>query len=127
MTQSWRQQALIETPTANTMADGIAVRVHNSTVYIAGQVANNTTQNTRDQTAEILSIIDKLLAQAGSSKSHILMATIYLADLADYADMNSAWYAWVAPQHSPCRATLNAKPAKSEWKVEIIVTAAVAI
>jgi enamine deaminase RidA (YjgF/YER057c/UK114 family) len=103
------------------------VSVHNGTVYLAGQVASNTTQNTREQTAEILSAIDKLLAQAGSSKSHILMATIYLADVADYADMNAAWDAWVAPQHTPCRATLNAKPAKPEWKVEIVVTAALAV
>jgi enamine deaminase RidA (YjgF/YER057c/UK114 family) len=101
------------------------VSVHNGTVYLAGQVANNTTQDTQAQTAEILTTIDKLLAQAGSSKSHILMATIYLADVADYAGMNAAWDAWVAPQHSPCRATLNAKPAKPEWKVEIVVTAAV--
>jgi enamine deaminase RidA (YjgF/YER057c/UK114 family) len=102
------------------------VSVHNGTVYLAGQVASNTAQNTREQTTEILSTIDKLLAQAGSTKSHILMATIYLADLADYADMNAAWDAWVAPGHTPCRATLNAKPAKPEWRVEIIVTAAVA-
>lgn len=102
------------------------VTVHNGTVYLAGQVASNTAQSTREQTAEILSTIDKLLAQAGSTKLHILMATIYLADLADYADMNAAWDAWVAPGHSPCRATLSAKPAKPEWKVEIIVTAAVA-
>ncbi len=102
------------------------VSVHNGTVYLAGQVASNTAQNTREQTAEILSAIDKLLAQAGSSKAHILMATIYLADMADYAGMNAAWDAWVAPGHTPCRATLNAKPAKPEWKVEIIVTAAVA-
>lgn len=101
------------------------VSVHNGTVYLAGQVASNTAQNTREQTTEILNTIDNLLAQAGSSKSHILMATIYLADLADYADMNAAWDAWVAPGHTPCRATLNAKPAKPEWKVEIIVTAAV--
>jgi enamine deaminase RidA (YjgF/YER057c/UK114 family) len=102
------------------------VSVHNGTVYLAGQVASNIAQNIQGQTTEILSTIDKLLAQADSSKSHILMATIYLADLADYADMNAAWDAWVAPGHTPCRATLNAKPAKPEWKVEIIVTAAVA-
>jgi enamine deaminase RidA (YjgF/YER057c/UK114 family) len=75
------------------------------------------------QASEVLASIDKLLAEAGSSKSRILMAQIYLADMADFAGLNAVWDKWVAPS-PPARATVAAKLAKPEWKVEIVVTAA---
>ena len=70
-------------------------------------------------------MIDALLARAGSDKSKILRAQIYIADLADFPGMNAAWDAWVVPGHTPPRATVEAKLARPEWKVEIVVTAAV--
>ncbi len=99
--------------------------VHNGTVYLAGQVAADATQGIGGQTQQVLSAIEALLARAGSSKDKILMAQIYLADLADFPQMNEVWDAWVAPGNAPPRATVQAKLAKAEWKVEIVVTAAV--
>ena len=72
----------------------------------------------------MLDAIDRLLARAGSDKSRILMAQIFLADLADFAGMNEVWDAWVAPGQAPCRATVHSALAKPEWRVEIVVTAA---
>jgi enamine deaminase RidA (YjgF/YER057c/UK114 family) len=98
--------------------------VHNGTVYLAGQVAADGTQNIAGQTRQVLAAIDALLARAGSDKSKVLMAQIFLADLTDFAAMNEVWDAWVAPGQAPPRATVQAKLAKPEWKVEIVVTAA---
>ena len=97
---------------------------HAGTVYLAGQVAVSGGSSIEAQTAEVLASIEKLLAEAGSSKSRILMAQIYLADMADYAGLNRVWDQWVASS-PPSRATVEAKLAKPEWKVEIVVTAAV--
>jgi enamine deaminase RidA (YjgF/YER057c/UK114 family) len=99
--------------------------VHNGTAYLAGQVAESGAGDAKSQTAEVLAAIDKLLARAGSDKTRILRAQIFLADLADFAGMNAAWEAWVPAGHTPARATVEAKLAKPEWKVEIVVTAAV--
>ena len=74
---------------------------------------------------QVLAAIDALLSKAGSDKSRILMAQIFLTDLADFDGMNRVWDAWVVPGHTPCRATLLAALAKPVWKVEIVVTAAV--
>lgn len=98
--------------------------VHAGTVYVAGQVASNTSNAIEGQTAEILGRIDQLLAEAGTDKSRILMAQVFLSSMADYAGMNSAWDSWVATGHAPCRATVQAPLARPEWKVEIVVTAA---
>jgi enamine deaminase RidA (YjgF/YER057c/UK114 family) len=98
--------------------------VHNGTVYLAGQVPDDGTKDIRGQTAEVLGMIDKLLAEAGSDKSRILMAQIFLADLADFAGMNEVWDAWVAQGNTPPRATVQAKLARPEWRIEIVVTAA---
>ena len=98
--------------------------VHNGTVYLAGQVPEDGTKDIRGQTAEVLGMIDKLLAEAGSDKSRILMAQIFLADLADFAGMNEVWDAWVAQGNTPPRATVQAKLARPEWRLEIVVTAA---
>lgn len=99
--------------------------VHNGTAYLAGQVAADAKQDIRGQTGQVLAAIDKLLAEVGSDKSRILMAQIFLSDLADFAGMNAVWDAWVAPGQAPCRATVEAPLAKPGWRVEILVTAAV--
>jgi enamine deaminase RidA (YjgF/YER057c/UK114 family) len=98
--------------------------IHAGTVYLAGQVAVGGGTTIESQAAEVLASIDKLLAEAGSSKSRILLAQIYLADMADYPGLNSVWDKWVGAV-PPSRATVQAKLAKPEWKVEIVVTAAV--
>jgi enamine deaminase RidA (YjgF/YER057c/UK114 family) len=101
------------------------VAVHNGTVYLAGQVADDASADIRGQTAQVLAAIDALLARVGSDKSRILMTQIFLADLADFADMNAVWDAWVVPGLTPPRATVQAALAKPEWKIEMVVTAAV--
>ncbi|MET0381959.1 MAG: RidA family protein [Burkholderiaceae bacterium] len=98
--------------------------VHDGVAYLAGQVPADATQDITGQTAQVLGAIDALLARAGSDKSRILMAQIFLADRADFAGMNLAWDAWVAAGDAPPRATVVATLAKPEWKVEIVVTAA---
>lgn len=99
--------------------------VHNGVAYLAGQVAADAALDAQGQTADVLAQIDALLARAGSDKSRILMAQIFLADIADFAAMNAAWDAWVASGSTPPRATVEARLAKPEWKVEIVVKAAV--
>lgn len=99
--------------------------VHNGTAYLAGQVPDDATQDIRGQTRQVLAAVDALLARAGSDKSRILMAQIFLADLADFAGMNEVWDAWVAAGHAPPRATVQAALAKKEWRIEMVVTAAV--
>lgn len=99
--------------------------VHHGTVYLAGQVAADETQDIYGQTRQVLEAIDALLARAGSDKSKILRAQIFLADIADFAAMNAVWDGWVVPGHTPPRATVQAALARPGWKVEIVVTAAV--
>ncbi len=98
--------------------------VYNGTVYLAGQVADDGSQDITGQTRQVLAAIDRLLAEAGSDKSRILRAQIFIADLAEFAAMNAVWEAWVVPGHTPPRATVQAALAKPEWKIEIVVTAA---
>jgi enamine deaminase RidA (YjgF/YER057c/UK114 family) len=98
--------------------------VHNGTVYLAGQVASDATQDIRGQTKQVLAMIDKLLTEAGTDKAHILMCQIFIADLADFAAMNEIWEDWVAPGDAPPRATIQAQLAKPEWRIELVVTAA---
>ena len=92
-------------------------------VCAKGMVPENETAGAQAQTADVLRQIDHWLAQCGSDKRHILEATIYLADMADYAAMNAAWDAWVDPAATPARACIEARLAKPEWKVEIKVSA----
>ena len=99
--------------------------VHNGTAYLAGQVAADATQDIAGQTRQVLAQIEALLERAGSGKGKLLMAQIYLPDLADFAGMNAVWEAWLPQGQAPARATVQAKLAKPEWKVEIVVTAAV--
>lgn len=99
--------------------------VHNGTVYLAGQVAGDGSQDIGGQTRQVLDAIDALLARAGSDKTRIVMAQIFLADIADFPGMNAVWDQWVAAGHTPPRATVQARLARPEWRVEIVVTAAV--
>ena len=99
--------------------------VHGNTVYLAGQVADKAAgKSVGEQTADILGIIDGLLAEAGTDKTKIVQAIIWLADMADFAAMNEVWEAWLPAGHAPPRATLLAQLAKPQWKVEMVVTAA---
>jgi enamine deaminase RidA (YjgF/YER057c/UK114 family) len=98
--------------------------VHGNTVYLAGQVCADGTPDMAGQTQKVLAAIDALLARAGSDKSKILMAQIFIADMAEFAAMNAVWDGWVVPGHTPPRATVQARLGKPEWKVEIVVTAA---
>ena len=96
---------------------------HNGVAYLCGQVGAGET--VADQTAECLSRGDALLQEAGSDRKHMLQAVIWLADMADFAEMNAVWDAWVPAGHAPARACGEAKLARDVLKVEIIVTAAV--
>lgn len=98
--------------------------VHNGVCYLAGQVAVGGAPDIEGQTREVLAAIDALLARAGTDKTRILRAQIYLADLADFPGMNAVWDGWVVPGYTPPRATVQALLAKPQWKVEIVVTAA---
>jgi enamine deaminase RidA (YjgF/YER057c/UK114 family) len=98
--------------------------VHNGVCYLAGQVAESGAGDISAQTREVLGAIDRLLARAGSDKTKILRAQIYLADMADFAGMNAVWDQWVVPGHTPPRATVQAALARPQWKVEVVVTAA---
>ncbi|MBE5314496.1 MAG: RidA family protein [Xanthomonadales bacterium] len=99
--------------------------VHNGVAYLAGQVAEDDSLDISGQTREVLAQIDALLARAGSDRSKLLRAQIFLVDLADFAAMNAVWEQWVVPGHTPARATVQAALANPKWKVEIVVTAAV--
>jgi len=99
--------------------------VHNGVAYLAGQVAADGSKDIHDQTRQVLAAVDALLARAGSDKSKILRAQIFLADLDDFASMNAVWETWVVPGHTPPRATVQATLAKPQWKIEVVVTAAV--
>ena len=96
----------------------------NNVAYLAGQVPDDPRQDITGQTRQVLASIDRLLAEAGTHNARILMATVYLADLADYDAMNAVWDDWVAPGDAPPRATVQAALARPEWKIEIVVTAA---
>lgn len=99
--------------------------VHGGTVYTAGQVAQNAPGGSvTDQTKDILAAIDGLLAEAGSDKSRLISATIWLADIGDFAEMNAVWDAWVSPGNTPARACVESKLASPKFTVEIGVIAA---
>lgn len=100
------------------------IAIHNGVVYLAGQVAEDLALDAAGQTQEVLAHIDHLLGEAGSDKTRILMCQIFLADLKDFAAMNEVWNEWVADGNSPPRATVEAKLAKPEWRIEMVVTAA---
>ena len=97
--------------------------IANGFAFLAGQVAPDPTADVEGQTRQVLGEIDRLLAAAGTNKSRILSANVYLADIGTFAQMNKAWDAWVPADAKPARATLEAKLAAPEYRVEIQVTA----
>lgn len=98
---------------------------HNGTVYVAGLTADDLSVGTEAQTRQILDKIDAYLAKAGSDKTKLLTAQIWLRDIADFDMMNTAWDAWIDHDAMPVRATVEARLAGDQYRVEIMVTAAV--
>ncbi len=98
--------------------------VHGNTVYLAGQVADTPVPSVAEQTQQILGKIDRLLQQAGTDKSKLLSANIWLADISRFDDMNQVWDAWVSPGNTPARATVQSTLARPANLVEIMVVAA---
>lgn len=99
--------------------------IHNGVAYLAGQVPEDTSAGIVGQTEQVLDAIDELLRLAVTDKTHILRAEIFLADMADFAGMNEAWDKWVPEGAAPARATVQARLARPEWKIEIVITAVV--
>jgi enamine deaminase RidA (YjgF/YER057c/UK114 family) len=99
--------------------------IHGDTVYLAGIVADSPKgKSVAEQSKNILSQIDGFLALAGTDKTKLLSANIWITDMANFAEMNSVWDSWVSPGHTPARATVEAKLASPDYKVEIMVVAA---
>jgi len=98
--------------------------VHGNTVYLAGEVPDDGTLDITGQTEQVLAKIEKLLKQAGSDKTKLLSAQIFLPDMKDFAAMNAVWEKWVVPGQTPARATIEAKLANPAYKVEIMCVAA---
>ena len=99
--------------------------VHGDTVYLAGIVADAAKgKSVTEQTKDILAQIDGLLAKAGTDKSKLLTANIWITDMATFAEMNAVWDTWVSAGNTPARATVEAKLAAPDYKVEIMVVAA---
>ena len=106
--------------TGKRMSEGVC---YNGIVWVAGQVGN-LGDSVADQTRSCLAEVDRILAAAGTDKTRILSAQIWMADMASFADMNAVWDGWVPQGHTPARATGEAKLAAPGYLVEIIVTAA---
>jgi enamine deaminase RidA (YjgF/YER057c/UK114 family) len=98
--------------------------IHGNTVYLQGLTADDASQDVKGQTRQILAKIDALLAEAGTDKSKLLCANIWLTDIKTWSQMNEVWDAWVSPGNTPARATVEARLARAELKVEIMVQAA---
>lgn len=98
--------------------------VHGNTVYIAGQVADTPVPSVAEQTKQVLAKIDKLLNEAGTDKSRLLSANIWLADISRFEEMNQVWDAWVSPGNTPARATVQSTLARPANLVEIMVVVA---
>ena len=96
----------------------------NGIVWLAGQVADDATQDVAGQARQVLAAIDRLLGDVGTDKTLLLSVNIYLADMSDFAAMNAVWDAWIADAGKPARATVQAALARPEWKIEIVATAA---
>ena len=98
--------------------------VHGNTVYLAGQVGSPG-RSVAEQTEEILATVDRLLREVGSDKSKVLQAIIWLADMSDFAEMNTVWEKWLGGKNAPARATGEVKLVAPEYRVEITITAAI--
>jgi len=99
--------------------------VFNGVVYLAGMVPECAQPDIRSQTTDVLAQVDRRLAECGSDRSRMLQVQIFLADIADIAAMNEVWDAWVVPGTAPPRATVQAALASPDYRIEIVVTAAV--
>jgi enamine deaminase RidA (YjgF/YER057c/UK114 family) len=97
--------------------------IHNDTIYLAGQVADDESADVADQTRQVLAKIEGLLAEAGTDKSKILFANVWLSDISTFEQMNEVWDAWVTPGNPPARACVESKLAGPQLKVEIAVVA----
>ncbi len=111
---------IVRIGTGPRMSEAVA---YNGIVWVAGQVGTEG-DPIGDQTRQCLAEVERILAEAGSSKTRILSAQIWLADIADFAAMNAVWDAWVPQGHTPARATGEARLAAPGYLVEVIVTAA---
>ncbi|HEY7544307.1 MAG TPA: RidA family protein [Blastocatellia bacterium] len=100
------------------------VVIHNDTVYLAGQVADDPEADVAGQTRQILAKIENLLAEAGTDKSKLISANVWLSDISTFDQMNAVWDAWVAPGQPPARATVESRLAGPQYKVEIMAIAA---
>ncbi len=98
--------------------------VHNGVCYLAGQVAADGSADITGQTQQVLAAVDALLARAGTDRSKLLRVEIFIKDLADFPAMNAVWEAWLPAGCAPPRATVKAELARPEWRVEMVVTAA---
>jgi enamine deaminase RidA (YjgF/YER057c/UK114 family) len=98
--------------------------IHNGMVYLAGQVADDKTGDITHQTRQVLAKIDDLLAQAGTDKSRLLTAQVWLRAMDDYNGMNAVWDAWVVQGSTPTRCCAKVELADPGWRLEIVVTAA---
>ena len=99
--------------------------IHGDTVYLAGIVADSPKDKSiAEQTSSILSQIDGFLAMVGTNKTKLLSANIWITDMANFAEMNMVWDAWVSPGNTPARATVEANLASPDYLVEIMVVAA---
>ena len=98
--------------------------VFNGVVYLAGQVPDDATLDMQGQTRQVLGMIDTLLKEAGTSKERLLMVQIFVANMEEFDQMNKAWDEWVSKENAPPRATIEARLANLDYKVEIVATAA---
>jgi enamine deaminase RidA (YjgF/YER057c/UK114 family) len=98
--------------------------IHGDTIYLAGHVASDPALDVAGQTRQILAAIDRVLAELGTDKSRILSATVWLADMSTFDEMNSVWDAWVSPGSPPARACVESKLASPRYRVEIAAIAA---
>ncbi len=110
---------------SHTRARMSQIVIHGNTIYLAGQVASDSSANISVQTEQVLDTIDQLLAEAGSDKSRLLSAQIWLANIGHFAEMNQVWDAWVPEGQAPARACIEARLATPEYLVEIGIIAAI--
>ena len=127
MLRAWKPEKKMSIKRFNVENRYSDMAVYNGVAYLAGQVANDLSQDINGQMREVLDLIDTLLAAAHSDKSRILMAQIYLANLSDYSGMNVVWDDWVAEikGSAPPRATVQVLLANPNYKVEVVITAAI--
>jgi enamine deaminase RidA (YjgF/YER057c/UK114 family) len=126
LTESKEKECLIMTiQRKQTQKRMSKIVIHNNTIYLCGQVAEDSTRGIGEQTRTMLDKVDALLKEAGSDREHILSATIYIKSMDDFSEMNDVWDSWVPEGHAPARACVEASMAREELLVEVSVVAAV--